>query len=1169
MIVSSPTIRRASIKMSFKTAIQTARSTRGVLMAFALATVLSAATASAAGAASPDVRLYTEVPDTAAPGATLEMPIVVRNAGDAIATGEITVTQTASDGMTFESLSPFGDPGLSSHVSGYTDHGMLSGVDCTTVGQTTSCQSTVELYPGAQYFYRTRWAVDPGASGTIDYDVSVDGAGVVDTPGIERDIAVGPPPPFGIADAFTRFIAPDGSPARQAGSTPWDTVTALRFASYATAFIGVLPLSAQPEHPKDITVQVPAGLLANPQAADRCSVRDLVAGGACPPNSAIGTFFAFIGSTGNLVPLFNLEAPPGAPAAFGANLYGTPVMLVARLRDTDYGADIVSLNTSTTLQLSSVEVTLWGNPASERHDSMRADCIGHPGYLGGLGELCPSEADEQAFMRLPTSCTGDLLGFDASTNSYENLGVFSQRSFDAPSLTGCADVPFDPALSVVPTSGVPGSPTGLDVVLSVPQDSNPDSLAQADLRKAKVVLPEGMSINPASAHGLQACSDDQLRKGLPGAAQCPDGSKIGTVSVKSPLLDHPLDGSVVVRSQNSGDPGSGEMFRIAVTVDSDADGIHLKLPGSVAADPQTGRLTTTFDNNPQLPFSEFRLHFKGGQRAPLVNPPSCGVQQVGAELTGWNGALRMPPASFELNGGCQAPGFDPGFEAGSVNPVAGRFSPFVARFTRPDRDRELARLDVALPKGVLADLSKIDLCSNAQIAGATGRSGMAAQGSPGCPSGSQIGTTTVGAGAGSDPFFPALPGTNVSGRVFLTEAYTATSYGPPGAKPVYGLAIEVPAVAGPYDLGNVIVRAAMFVDPVTAQVSVVSDPLPLVVKGVRLFVQDVRVNVDRSGFTLNPTSCAPKLITAAISSVTGAVATPAVPFQVGDCAALNLAPKLAIALTGKGQTTDNKHPGVHATVSQPAGQANLKKVVVSLPLSLALDPDNAQALCEFTDGSKVDPTCPKGSIVGKAVARTPILNQPLTGPVYFVKNIRKDPKSGREIRTLPKLVIPLTGENGLRLNLVGTSNVVDNHLVTTFDNIPDAPVSNFTLDIDGGKSGILVVSGTDICKASQVAEQQIDGQNGKNADTDIYLQTPACSLKVLSKKVGKTSVAIKIGGLSAGKVTVTGKGIRKTTKTISKSTVATITAKRTKGKPGKVKVSFDPAGPAKARKTTK
>ncbi|MES1194079.1 MAG: hypothetical protein ABUM26_07110, partial [Solirubrobacterales bacterium] len=292
-------------------------------------------------------------------------------------------------------------------------------------------------------------------------------------------------------------------------------------------------------------------------------------------------------------------------------------------------------------------------------------------------------------------------------------------------------------------------------------------------------------------------------------------------------------------------------------------------------------------------------------------------------------------------------------------------------------------------------------------------------------------------------------------------------------------------------------------------------------------------------------------------------------FQGGECAGLGLKPKLALTLSGKGETTDGKHPAVTANLVQAQGQSNLKKVRVALPLSLALDPENANGLCEFADGSKVTPTCPAASIVGTATAVTPILDEPLTGAVYFVKNIRKDPKSGREIRTLPKLVIPMVGQNGLKLTLTGTSAVENDRLVTTFDNVPDAPVSSFKLDIIGGKGGILTVSDADICKATQVAKQQVDGQNGKDADAAVTIGTPDCALKVISKKVGKTSVTVQVGGLSAGKVTVSGKGIKTTSKAIANATVATITAKRTKAKPGKVTVTFDPAGPAKARKTTK
>ena len=387
--------------------------------------------------------------------------------------------------------------------------------------------------------------------------------------------------------------------------------------------------------------------------------------------------------------------------------------------------------------------------------------------------------------------------------------------------------------------------------------------------------------------------------------------------------------------------------------------------------------------------------------------------------------------------------------------------------------QEFHGLTVNTPKGLLARVKDAQQCAN--DAANTGN----------CPSGSLIGHATVGAGVGSNPFFVN------NGRVYLTGPYRGAPY---------GLAVVVDAIAGPFNLGTVVVRQAINIDPVTAQLSVVSDDFPTIQKGVPLHIRSVRVAIDKPRFMLAPTNCSVQQMGGIATAVDGATAALSSRFQVGDCGALNLTPKLAIGLTGKGQTTDNKHPGVHATVSQPAGQANLKKVAVSLPLSLALDPDNAKGCVSSPTGPRSTRRARRAASSARAVARTPILDQPLTGPVYFVKNVRKDPKTGREIRTLPKLVIPLTGQNGLRLNLVGTSDVVDDRLVTTFDNIPDAPVSDFTLDINGGKGGILVVSGTDICKATQIADQQIDGQNGKTADADVYLQTPACALKILSQE---------------------------------------------------------------------
>ena len=688
-----------------------------------------------------------------------------------------------------------------------------------------------------------------------------------------------------------------------------------------------------------------------------------------------------------------------------------------------------------------------------------------------------------------------------------------------------------PTFAAVPDTTTPDTPTGLRVKLDFPQDglTDPTGYATAHLKKATVTLPEGMTINPSSAGGLTACTDAQLNLGTNDPVGCGLSSKLGTAEATTPLLSERLTGGIYLRTQNSADPESGEMFRIALVLRNEERGLLIKLPGSIRADKSTGRLVVTFDDNPQLPVGTLDLQFKGGARAPLATPATCGEKRIDTELTAWTGKTVNRSSAFTV--GCMAGlgGFSPSLVAGVSNPVGGAFSPFALSVSKLDGNADLSGLSLSLPTGLLAKLK-----GNVNT---------------------QVGSVTAYAGPGSNPY--ALPG-----QVLLE--------GPYGDAP-FSLRVVVPAKAGPFDLGTVEVRQKVYVDPITAQVTVVSDRLPTIVSGVPVRLQRLDVNIDKAGFIVNPTSCAAKAFGGTLNALGGQTVPINVRFQVGSCSDLGLKPDLALTLSGKGQSTDGKHPAVSASLTQKPGQANLKKVQVALPLSLALDPDNAASddLCSFVEGSKPDPKCPASSVVGKATAVSPILNEPLTGPVYFVKNERKDPKSGRSIKTTPKLVIPLTGENGIKLTLTGTSTVIDDQLVTTFDNIPDAPVSSFKMDINGGKKGILVVSAADICKTTQIADQQIRGQNNKQADTDVYIQTPSCPLKVLSKKVGKSSVAVKIGGLSAGKVIITGKGIKKTSKTISKSTVATITARRSKGTPGKVTVSFDPAGPAKARKTSR
>jgi hypothetical protein len=897
---------------------------------------------------------------------------------------------------------------------------------------------------------------------------------------------------------------------------------------------------------KDLVIDLPPGLVGNARAMPRCPIAKVrsTPPDACPMSTAVGyidteTSFPDFGFSAPFRTLiYNIIPDKGEPAAFAFAIVFNTVRLDASVRsDSDYGIRVAAKTQGERLYVLSGNATFWGVPADNNGPGPFSDNNTARSFGG------PSEDLRRPFMSNPTRC--DALIGGASVTSWQAPTESVSYTTPLASLTGCDELPFEPSLSVRPDNATAGAPAGYTIDLAVPQTDNPVGLATAHLRKAVVKLPPGVVVSPSAADGQQACADAGVGVGSLRAVSCPDAAKIGTVSIATPLLDDPLKGSVYLGEQRP-----DQLLRLFLV--AEGDGVLVKLPGIATPDPVTGQLTVTFDNTPQLPFSLLHMVLDGGPQAPLTNPPTCGTATTEWDMTAWSSATPVHGTdAFEITGNCDAAGrFAPTMEAGLTNPVAGGSSPFVLRLTRPDGTQDLSGVDLTLPAGLLGRVGSVPQCPEAQAAAGS------------CDAASRVGTTTVGAGPGTNPVY--LP---AAGRA-PTAVYLAGPY--KGAP--FSLSIVVPAQAGPFDLGTVVVRAALFVDPLDGHVTVKADPLPTILKGIPLKLRDVRVAIDRDGFTVSPTSCAPKEIRGDLTSASGATAALVSRFQVGDCASLALKPNLALTLSGKGETTDGKHPAISAKLTQAPGQSNLKKVRVALPLSLALDPDNANGLCEFVDGSKVVPTCPEASIVGSATAKTPILGEPLTGPVYFVKNIRKDPKSGREIRTLPKLVLPLVGQNGVRLTLTGTSAVVDDQLVTTFDYIPDAPVSSFELNINGGKGGILVVSGdkADICKSTQIAEQQIDGQSNKAADADVYIQTPACKTKIISKKIGPTSVALKIGGLGAGKVTVTGRGIKKTTKTIAKSTVATVTARRTKGSPGAFKVKFTPtASAARASKATK
>jgi hypothetical protein len=945
------------------------------------------------------------------------------------------------------------------------------------------------------------------------------------------------------------YTDPSGAPLLQAGAHA-DVTTDITMSFRVDRHGNAVPDGNM----KEISVDLPVGVAGNPTALPVCSLAALRAS-ACPPETQAGivqlTGALLTGNPvpaplGDPVPVYNVETPPGVPGRFGFNVFNVLTFIDARVRPGSAGISADIRGISRSLPLTGTRLTLWGVPADPSHDADRYDVT--TGF-GGIRSTAP----RRPLMTNPTRCSAAAETTNLRTVSWQELDTWHSASFAQDqnatpiAFTGCEDLPFAASIAVAPTTTEAGAPTGLDVDLTVPQPQNPDGLATAHLRRAVVRLPAGMAVSPSAADGLGACTPAQIALDSAAAPACPDASKLGTVTIDTPLLASPLQGSIYLATQTDNPFGS----LLALYLVAQGNGVTIKIPGRIAPEADTGQLTATFDDAPQLPFSELSLHFDGGSRAVLSNATTCGPQTTTAQLTAWNGKAVASTSGFTLDrgvggGACGPLGFAPTFTAGTLDNRAGGASPLVVRFARSDADQRLGTIAVGLPAGLLGRISGVALCAEPAAASGT------------CGAASRIGTVTTEAGPGARPF--ALPGT-----VSLTGPYKGAPF---------GLSIAVPVIAGPLNLGTVPVRAAIFVDPRTTALRIVSDPLPTILQGIPLQLRSVQIAIDRPGFTFNPTSCAPSAIAATIGSADGASAAVASRFQAAGCASLGYAPKLALKLTGPGQTRDGQHPGLVAHLAPRPGDANSRRVRVTLPLSLALAPDNARALCEPADAAAN--RCPVASIVGHAKAVS-ILHEPLAGPVYFVRGERKDPKSGRIIKSLPKLYLPLSGE-GVRIELTAASSVVDEHLVTTFDGIPDAPLSAFDLSIDGGKHGILVVSSADVCKSTQIADAALVGQNHKAATAAITLGTN-CRLGVVGASHTPRSVHLTLAGLGAGRVVVTGTGVGRAARMLTVATTATVAVPTTaatrralargRNVTVTVKAAFTPKGSKVARRITK
>jgi hypothetical protein len=978
-----------------------------------------------------------------------------------------------------------------------------------------------------------------------------------------------------------QVVGPSGQPAwefvnkpytfTQAGGHPWGLTTTGEFTS--EEFLNGGGNGEEEEVPtrdvKDIVVGLPPGLLGDPMAAPRCSLTRVLEHtayskgfseglGFCPADTQLGTYELTIEGGHRLFgPIVNVTPAVGESAEFALEESAgqeTP-LLTAHLvrtensvtRQHEYGFTVTSASIPL-VGLERFELTFWGVPAEASHNAMRGR------YCGSGNRGLPLECQEPGglsagvtpvpFLSLPTDCAAGPETATIRADSWEEPGsvqeghyssAYTEASATLPGVTGCGGLSFDPGVEVQPDTLLADAPVGLGVDLQVPQSEVPEAPATPHVRDAVVTLPEGLSISPGIVDGIQACNEsgseginfdgpESEEVGPSGelqlaAGHCPAASTVGTAEAVTPLLGEPVRGHVYLARPLCGGAGEegctdadaldGRLYQLYLELGGTGalanTGINIKAHGYVEANPATGQLTTKFLEDPQAPFSELKVHLNGGPRAPLDNPAVCGPAVTTSDLTPWSALGLTPegtlvtglgdatPSSFYTVEGCASPpGLSPGFSAGTVSPQAGAYSAFTLNLTRADREQYVKGIQVHTPPGLLGMLSSVTLCEEPQ----------ADNGS--CPQASKIGTTRVASGAGSHPF-------EIEGTVYLTKGY--------GGAP-FGLSIVTDAVAGPFNLGLVVVRARIDVDPETSALTITTDEtgpyaVPQILDGVPLRLKEVTVNIDRPGFMFNPTSCAAKQITATVSGSGQASANVAVPFAAAGCRSLGFKPGFQVSTSG--HTSHVGGASLDVRLSYPAGsvgsEANIASVKVSLPKQLPSRLTTLQKACPAAQFQANPAGCPPPSVVGIVRASTPLLPVGLQGPAYFVSH-------GGE--AFPSLVVVLQGD-GVRVDLTGSTFISKQGITSsTFKTVPDVPVGTFELYLPEGNYSALAANGS-LCKAAGklAMPTEFHAQNGAVIHQNTKIAVTGCNTK--AKKTSKTRKTARAGKTRASRPKPSGK----------------------------------------------
>jgi uncharacterized repeat protein (TIGR01451 family) len=1141
-----------------------------LILRVALAAVCAASLASAcvtptasATSASPGLTIESYArPTNFSVGSEGFYQVTVRNAGSVATDGSpITLADALPPGLTIKHVALYFLP----HEPGESEEGGdLGSFFCEQA--TATCHFPAALAPGQELEMVVHVAVEANAPETLTNSAEAFGGGAARVLTHATNVVSPAAALFGPSSFDFGVAGLDGAPDTQAADHPYElTVTIALNTDAGSTQAGGGPESQTIQNAKNIIVDLPLGFVGSTLAAPECTFAEL-SGEHCPADTIVGFLRTEpIGATGINSPIYNLVPQRGFPAEFGyVDVLKGSHVLETRVVPTASGYVLQTTSPDTPqIALRRIVATFYGDPALRD----AATVCGSGAEAREITCREGLEASQIPFFTNPTDCSGQAPTATLYVDSWQNPAKLNAEgtpvnleepqwktmSSQSPPMTGCNTLSFTPEVLAQPTTHESDKPSGLDMDIKQPQTETVGVPATPTLKKAVVSFPEGFTVDPSAGQGLQACSEAQIGWVGPShlnfnaaAPSCPEASKIGILELETPLVPHKLEGEMFLAAQNENPFGS--TLGLYVVVNDPVTGVLIKLAGKAVADEHTGRMSAEFDENPNLPFSDLKLHFFGGPRAEFATPESCGTFTTTTALTPYSapdsGLAATPFDSFPINEACPG-GFAPTFTAGSTNVQAGAYTPFDASFSRSDTDQELSGLSLTLPPGLSGKLAGIPECPEAQANAGT------------CPESSLVGTVKAGAGPGPNPLF-------VTGKAYLTGPY---NNGP------FGLSVVVPAVAGPFNFGTVVVRQSIRINPLTAQVTDVSDPFPKIIDGIPLRLRRIDVELNRPNFIFNPSSCehmgfsgtisgsplgAPTELHGTVGYATqaGSTASLSAPFQVTDCQALKFTPSFKPTVTGKTSKADGA--GLSVKLSYPANsigtQANIARVKVELPKALPSRLTTLQQACLAATFEANPASCPTHSLVGHAKVATPLLTDPLEGPVYFVSH-------GAE--QFPNLTIVLKGD-GVSVQLIGQTFISKSGITsTTFKATPDVPFNSFELTLPQGPYSALAAN-ANLCETAALAmPSEFIAQNGAELKQSTPIEVSGCSTKLalISHKRKGQKLTLSVYAPAAGKVKVSGKGIRSTSKSAKGRELISLSVPLTrKGHfKAKLKLSFTPS----------